>query len=93
MEVFETFAAMAYDTSARAIAYLTEAGEDALHAVKGAIGTGSARYLDMSDEQPEKLRKQLESTHDDERLEGMKRVVAMRHPIWLVYSSFLLSHL
>lgn len=77
MEVFETFAAMAYDTSTRAIAYLTEAGEDALHAVKGAIGTGSARYLDMSDEQPEKLRKQLESTHDDERLEGMKRVVAM----------------
>lgn len=67
--------ALSYVNSTRALAYLTERGEDALHAVKGALGSGSSKYLDAVDAGA--VRKQLESTNDNERLEGLKHVVAL----------------
>ena len=65
---------LAYVSSTRAFAYLSERGEDALQAVKDALGSGSSKYLDAD---PGTIRKQLESTNDVDRLEGLKYVVAM----------------
>lgn len=67
---------MSYVNSSRAFAYLTERGEDALYAVKGAIGTGSSKYLSGLDKTGS-IRAQLESTSDVDHLEGLKYVVAM----------------
>lgn len=65
-------------TSSRAWSYFSERGEDALHAMKGAIGgSGSGRYLDIRDDKLALVRTKLESTHDVDRLDGMKSVVAM----------------
>jgi len=65
-------------SSSRALAYLTERGEDALYAVKGMLGgTGSSRYLDTGEDKLAVVQAQLESSQDVERLEGLKRVVAM----------------
>ena len=70
--------ALASLKESRAFAYLSERGEDALYAVKDALGgTGSSQYLDMSEEKLARIRTQLESTHDEDRLEGMRRVVAL----------------
>ena len=70
--------ALSYADTTRALAYLTERGEDALHAVKELIGsTGAGKYLDSDDTNLEGLRAQLESSQDVERLEGLRRVVAM----------------
>lgn len=64
--------------SSRAWTYFSERGEDALHAVKGAIGgSGSGKYLDIRDDKLALVRAKLESTHDVDRLDGMKSVVAM----------------
>lgn len=68
---------LAYANSSRALAYLTERGEDALVAVKSLIGTGSGRYLDTDDDNVSTIRPQLESSSDTERLEGLRRVVAL----------------
>lgn len=65
---------LSYVSSTRAFAYLTERGEDALHAVKEALGSGSNKYLDAD---PSAIRKQLESGSDVERLEGVKHVLAL----------------
>ena len=65
-------------TSSRAWTYFSERGEDALHAVKGAIGgSGSGKYLDIRDDKLVQVRTKLESTQDVDRLDGMKSVVAM----------------
>lgn len=65
-------------SSSRAWTYFAERGEDALHAVKGALGgLSSSKYLDLGDDKLVHVRAQLESMHDVERLEGMKMVVAM----------------
>ncbi|WFD18846.1 AP-3 complex subunit beta [Malassezia caprae] len=70
--------ALASLSSSRALAYLTERGEDALYAVKGMLGgTGSSRYLDTGEDKLAVVQAQLESSQDVERLEGLKRVVAM----------------
>ncbi|PKI83162.1 AP-3 complex subunit beta [Malassezia vespertilionis] len=71
-------APLAYVNSSRAFAYLAERGEDALYAVKDVLGgTGSSKYLDTGDDKLFLVPQQLESTHDEDRLEGLKRVVAM----------------
>lgn len=70
--------ALATLSSSRALAYLSERGEDALYAVKDALGgSGSMQYLDIGEDKLALVQKQLESTHDEERLDGMKRVVAL----------------
>ena len=70
--------ALASLNSSRALAYLTERGEDALYAVKGILGgSGSSRYLDTGEDKLAAVQAQLESSQDVERLEGLKRVVAM----------------
>lgn len=70
--------ALASLSSSRALAYLSERGEDALYAVKGMLGgTGSSRYLDTGEDKLAVVQAQLESSQDVERLEGLKRVVAM----------------
>ncbi|WFD26171.1 AP-3 complex subunit beta [Malassezia nana] len=70
--------ALASLSSSRVVAYLTERGEDALYAVKGMLGeSGSSRYLDTGEDKLVVVQAQLESSQDAERLEGLKRVVAM----------------
>ncbi|WFC98835.1 snoRNA-binding rRNA-processing protein [Malassezia yamatoensis] len=65
---------LSYVSSTRAFAYLAERGEDALYAVKEALSSGSTKYLDTD---TGTIRKLLESSHDAERLEGLKHVLAM----------------
>lgn len=65
---------LAYVSSSRAFAYLTERGEDALHTVKDVLNASSSKYLDAD---PHSIHRSLESTNDAERLEGLKYVVAL----------------
>lgn len=68
---------LAYVNSSRALAFLTERGEDALVAVKSLVGTGASKYLDMDDDNTQDIRPKLESSSEPERLEGLRRVVAL----------------
>ncbi|WFD35826.1 AP-3 complex subunit beta [Malassezia cuniculi] len=68
---------LAYANSTRALAFLKESGEDALIAVKSMLGSSSAKYLEMEDDNVQDIRPKLESSSDTERLEGLRRVVAL----------------
>ncbi|WFD32393.1 AP-3 complex subunit beta [Malassezia sp. CBS 17886] len=70
--------ALPFLNSSRALSYLAERGEDALYAASSALGgIGSAQYLDTGEDKLALVRAQLESSADNERLAGLKRVIAL----------------
>lgn len=68
----------AYTNSSRALAYLTERAEDLAANVRGLVdGAGSSRYLETGEDKVANIQRQLDSNRDEEKLDGLKRLVAL----------------